>query len=162
MAGMTDFLENKLVDWFFRAQAIGITGATAAAGTGPATLYVGLFTAAPSDTGGGTEVSGNAYARVAITSSMTASGWAGTQGAGTTVASSGTGATTSNNGASNFPTPTPSGWGGGSPVTHFGIFDASSGGNLLWWGALGASKVINVGDTVSIAAGQLQITVDNN
>ena len=47
MAAMSDFMENKLIDWLFRAQAIGITGASAAAGTGPSTLYVGLFTANP-------------------------------------------------------------------------------------------------------------------
>ena len=41
MGSKSDFLENKLIDWFFRAQAIGITGASAAAGTGPATLYDG-------------------------------------------------------------------------------------------------------------------------
>ena len=46
MAGLTNFLENALIDWFFRAQAIGITGASAGAGSGPATLYYALFTAA--------------------------------------------------------------------------------------------------------------------
>ena len=53
MAAMSDVLENKLIDWFFRGQAIGITGASAASGTGPTSLYVALLTAAPSDTGGG-------------------------------------------------------------------------------------------------------------
>ena len=86
MAAFTDFAENKIIDWFFRAQALGITGASAGAGSGPTTLYIGLLTATPTDSTGGTEVSGNAYARVGVTSSMTASGWAGTQGAGTTVA----------------------------------------------------------------------------
>jgi hypothetical protein len=154
MASMSDTLENKLIDWFFRGQAIGLNGASAAAATGPTSLYVGLFTAAPSDTGGGTEVSGNAYARVTVASSL--ANWAGTQSAGSTSASSGTGGVTSNNGAVTFPTPTPSGWG---IVTHFGIFDASSSGNLLFHAALGTSKTINAGDAVSFAAAALTVTV---
>lgn len=156
MTAMSDTLENKLIDWLLRAQAIGITGATAAAGTGPATVYVGLFTATPSDTGGGTEVSGNAYARVAVTSSL--ANWAGTQAAASTTASTGTSGTTSNNNTISFPTPTPSGWG---TVTSVGLFDASSGGNLLLWGALTTSKTINPGDTVTFPAGTLQFQIDN-
>ena len=156
MAAFSDFAENKLIDWLFRAQAIGITGATAAAGTGPATLYVALLTAAPSDTGGGTEVSGNAYARVAVTSSL--ANWAGTQAAASTTASTGTSGTTSNNAAVTFPTPTPAGWG---TVTHAAIYDASTAGNLIAWGALAASKVINADDAVSFPAGSLQFQIDN-
>lgn len=153
MSAMSDFLENKIVDFLFRGQALGITGASAAAGTGPTNLYVGLLTAAPSDAGGGTEVSGNGYARVTVGSSM--ANWAGTQSAGSTIASSGTGGVTSNNGAISFPTPTGAGWG---TVTHFGIYDATTAGNLLLWGALTTSKTINAGDTVSFAAGQLTVT----
>lgn len=158
MSAMSDTLENKLIDWFFRAQAIGITGASAAAGTGPTALYIGLFTANPTDTGGGTEVTGNAYARVTVTSGMGATGWAGTQSAGSTTASSGTSGTTSNNGVITFPTPTPSGWG---TVTGVGIFDASSGGNLLIWAALTTSKTINSGDSVTFPAGSLTFQIDN-
>lgn len=156
MAMLSDFMENKLIDWLFRAQAIGITGATAAAGTGPATLYVGLYTANPTDAAGGTEVTGGAYARVAVTSALTA--WAGTQSAGSTVASSGTGGTTSNNAAITFPTPTAN-WG---TVTGFGIFDASTAGNLLIWGALTTNKTINNGDPApSFAAAALSLQLDN-
>lgn len=156
MAAMNDFLENKLVDWFFRAQAIGITGATAAAGTGPATLYIGLFTANETDPGGGTEVTGGSYARVAVTSSL--ANWAGTQGAGTTVASSGTSGTTSNNNSITFPSPTAN-WG---VVTGFGIFDAASGGNPLFYGVLGVSKTINNGDPAPYyPAGSLTVQIDN-
>ena len=158
MAAFTDFAENKIIDWFFRAQALGITGASAGAGSGPTTLYIGLLTATPTDSTGGTEVSGNAYARVGVTSSMTASGWAGTQGAGTTVASSGTSGTTSNNGIITFPTPTPSGWG---TVTGVGIYDAASAGNLLIYSALTVSKTINVGDSVTFPAGSLTFQLDN-
>lgn len=156
MAALSDFLENKIIDWLLRAQAIGITGATAAAGTGPTTVYVGLLTAAPSDSGGGTEVSGGSYARVSVTSGLTA--WAGTQAAASTTASSGTGGTTSNNAAITFPAPTAN-WG---VCSHFGCYDASSGGNLLFWGALTTSKTVNSGDAApSFAAAALSLQLDN-
>jgi len=142
MSAMSDYLENKLIDQLFRGQtAPTISG-----------LHVGLLTAAPSDSGGGTEVSGNAYARVNL--APTLANWAGTQAAGSTTASSGTGGQTSNNSTITFPTPTGT-WG---TVTHFAIYDASTGGNLLFWGALTIAKTINQSDTVSFAAGQLAIT----
>lgn len=142
MSAMSDFLENKLIDQLFRGQTAPTT----------TTLYVGLLTAAPSDSGGGTEVSGGSYARVAVTSSL--ANWAGTQSAGSTTASSGTGGQTSNNAAITFPTPS-AGWGS---VTHFGIYDAASGGNLLFWGALTIAKTINQADTVTFPAASLSIT----
>ena len=76
---LLDYAENKVVDSLLRAQAIGT----------PATWYIGLTTDACTDTGNGTEPAGNAYARVAVTASL--ANWAGTQSAGSTVASSGTG-----------------------------------------------------------------------
>lgn len=142
MASMTDYLENKLADHLFRTTTY----------SQPSTLYIGLYTAAPSDTGGGTEVSGNAYARVACNPSN--SNWTGTHG-NTTGASSGTGGQVTNAADVTFPTPTPSGWG---TVTHFGIFDASTSGNLLFHAALTSSKTINAGDTVKFSAGQLTVT----
>jgi hypothetical protein len=142
---MSDYLENKIIDQVFRGQAY----------TFPTTLYVGLYTAAPSDTGGGTEVTGNAYARASVAASL--ANFAGTQGAGTTVASSGTTGTTSNNGSITFPTPTAS-WGA---VTSFGIFDAASAGNLLFYGTLTITKTINQGDTVTFPAASLSIQIDN-
>lgn len=146
MAGMSDYLENKLIDWLLRGQTF----------TPPATVYVALFTAAPSDAGGGTEVSGGSYARVAVASSL--ANWAGTQAAASTVASSGTSGGTSNNGAVTFPAPTAN-WG---VVTHFAIYDASTAGNLLFYGALSTSKTINNGDSApSFAAAQLTIQIDN-
>ena len=156
MAAWSDFAENKLIDFFFRAQALGVTGGSAAAGTGPATLHVALLTAAPSDTGGGTEVSGGGYARVAVTSSL--ANWAGTQGAGTTTASSGTSGTTSDNNAITFPAPTAN-WG---TITHYAVYDASAAGNLLFYGALTASKTVNNGDAApAFAAGALTFQIDN-
>lgn len=145
-ASMSNYLENKIVDAFLRAQAY----------TMPATVYVALATSASSDTACGTEVSGGSYARVAVTSSL--ANWAGTQSAGSTAASSGTGGTTSNNAAVTFPAPTAN-WG---TVTGFCVFDASTSGNLLFYAALTASKTVNNGDAApSFAIGALTFQVDN-
>lgn len=144
MAAASDYLENKLIDLVLRGQAF----------TAPANTYVALFTAAPSDSGGGTEVSGGSYARVTVSGALAS--WAGTQSAGSTTASSGTGGVTSNNAAITFPAPTAN-WG---TITHFGIFDASSGGNLLLHGALTASKTVNNGDAApNFAIAALSFTV---
>jgi len=145
MSAMSDYLENKLVDHIFRGQSFT-----------PPVLYVGLLTAAPSDAGGGTEVSGNNYARVkaAAGASQALADWAGTQSTGSTAASSGTGGATSNNAAVNFPTPSGN-WG---TVTHFGLYDAATAGNLLFHGALTIAKTINQADTVTFPAASLVIT----
>jgi len=146
MSAMSDYLENKLIDQLFRGQAFAF----------PGTLYFGLLTAAPSDTGGGTEVAGGSYARVSKVASL--ANFAGTQGAGTTTASTGTGGTTSNNGAITFPAPTAN-WG---TVGYVGIYDASTAGNLLWWGALTTPKTINNGDAApSYAAAAFTLQLDN-
>jgi hypothetical protein len=142
-AQAADYLENILVDHIFRTRTY----------TKPTALWVALFTAAPSDSGGGTEVVGGSYVRVNLPPSDT--NWAATQG-GTSGNSSGSGGQTSNAVAITYPAPTAN-WG---TVTHFGIFDASSGGNLIVWDALTASKTINSGDAApSFAAGALQIQV---
>jgi hypothetical protein len=146
MAAMTDYLENKIIDWLLRGQSF----------TPPSTVYVGLFTAAPTDAGGGTEVSGGSYARVGV--ACTLANWAGTQGAGSTTASTGSSGTTSNNVAITFPAPTAN-WG---TVTAFGLFDAPTGGNLLIYGNLTTPKTINNGDGApSFAAGALTFQDDN-
>jgi hypothetical protein len=146
MGMFTNFFENKLIDQMFRAQAY----------TFPATLYVGLLTAAPSDSAAGTEVSGGAYARVAVPCSL--ANWAGTQAAGSTAASSGDTGTTSNNNVITFPAPTAN-WG---VVTHWGVYDTASAGNLLMYGTLAQSKTINNGDAApAFAAAQLSLQIDN-
>lgn len=141
---LTDYLENKLIDHLFRATSY----------TAPANWYVALFTSSCSDSAAGTEVSGGSYARVAVASGTTT--WANTQASGTG-ASTGTSGTTSNSSAINFATPS-AGWG---TVTYWGLYDASSAGNLLVCAALTASKTINSGDTVSFAAGALTVQIDN-
>jgi len=154
---MTNWLENKLVDWFFRGQALGVTGASAGAGSGPTNLYFALFTAAPSDTGGGTEVSGGAYQRVNVAASTT--NFDNTQQANTTAVSSGTTGTTRNNIGITFPAPSGANWG---TITHFAIFDASTTGNMLFWGALTASKVVNDGDAApTFALNAFSLQLDN-
>ena len=123
----SDYLETKVLDHVFAGTAY----------TAPTTLYVALFTAAPSDSGGGTEVSGGAYARQ-------------------TIAFTTSGDTTSNNAAMEFPTATAN----YGTVTHVGIYDASSAGNLMAWAALTSSKTIETGDVFRIPSGDLDITLN--
>jgi len=143
VAQASDFLENMIIDWLFRTR----TPAK------PTALYVALFTAAPSDAGGGTEVTGGSYARVNLAPLDT--NWNATQG-GTTGNSSGTGGATANAVAITYPAPTAN-WG---TITHYGIFDALTGGNLLVWDALTAARAVLSGDPApAFAIGQLQIAV---
>ena len=130
MAGFSDYLEDKVLDHVFGGTAY----------TAPGTLYVGLYTAAPTDAGGGTEVSGGSYARKSMPA-MTVSGTSPTEA--------------TNGAAVEFITATDS-WG---TVTHVGVFDASSSGNLLAWAALTASKTVSSGDVFRFDAGDLDITL---
>jgi hypothetical protein len=133
MASMSDYLEVEVRKHIFRTGSF----------TKPTVLAVALFTAAPSDSGGGTEVSGGSYARVDVP--PLDANWSG---------ASSTSGLTDNVSAITFPTATAD-WG---TITHVGIFDATSGGNLLFHGALTASKTVTNGDTFSFAAGALDIT----
>lgn len=143
---LTDYAENKIQDYLFRAQASGI----------PASWYVGLDTVACGETGSGTEVTGGSYARVAVTSSL--ANWAGTQSAGSTTASSGTGGTISNNNAITFPAPTAN-WGS---VTSVRVWDATTSGNAWLCFNLTTAKTVNNGDAApSFAAGSLTFQIDN-
>jgi hypothetical protein len=129
MAGsFSDYLENALLD-----HVLGTTSYS------QPTIYVALYTTAPTDAGGGTEVSGGSYARVA------ASAW--------DAASSGASENTND---VTFTTATAD-WG---TVVAFGLFDAATGGNLLLWGDLTTSKAISSGDTAKFNAGDIDITLD--
>lgn len=142
MAAMSDYLENKLLDHVFRGQSF----------TAPTTLYVGLFTTATDDTGGGTEVTGGSYARVSVTCNLT--NWNATQG-GTGSSNSGTGGLIDNAVEFTFPAPTGD-WGS---ITHFALFDAASGGNMIIHDSLTTSKTVNNGDPApKFTAGALDIT----
>ena len=143
MSAMSDYLENKLIDHILRNTSFSL----------PSTIYVALYTAAPSDAGGGTEVSGGSYARVQVGPGTT--DWRNTQNSGSG-ASSGTGGQTANVADITFPSPTGN-WGS---VTHFGIHDHVSAGNLLFHGALTVPKTVNNGDPApKFLAGSLVVTL---
>ncbi|MDQ3540487.1 MAG: hypothetical protein M3440_07345 [Chloroflexota bacterium] len=124
MSGMTNYLEDAVLNHILRGVAFP---------TLPASLHFGLLTAAPTDAGGGTEVTGGAYARVAITRA-TASFAVPADNAGVQQ--------TSNSVVVTFATPTAN-WG---TVTHLGVYDAPTAGNLLYWNILGTSRNILSGD----------------
>jgi hypothetical protein len=129
MAALSDYAEKLLLDWAM----------TTGSATRPTAWYVALYTAAPSDSGGGTEVSTGGYSRQAVTFDAATS----------------PGGTTSNTGTVSF---TASGANFGT-ITHIGIFDNSSGGNLLWHGAMTASKTVNDGDTLEFSIGNFDLTL---
>ncbi len=138
-----DYGENQVIDTIFRGQATTLG----------ANVFVGLSTAACSDSSVGTEVAGGSYARVSVARSL--ANWAGTQSAGSSTASTGTGGQTSNNITISFPTPA-AGW--GTVVAVF-ISDASTGANIVVCTNLTVNKTVNIGDTVSFAPGQLTFTL---
>lgn len=126
MTAISNYLETQILTW----------ACTASAATRPTAWYVALFTAAPSDTGGGTEISTGGYARQAVTFSVT-------------------GDTASNTGVLDFVSSAD--W---ANITHVGIFDASTAGNLLFWGALTTPRDPASGDTIRFAASALTITLN--
>ena len=129
MAGsFSDYLEDKLLKHAF----------TNTTYTPAATMYVGLYTAAPTDSGGGTEVSGGSYARVSVAFTV-----------------SGTGTLCTNSAAVEFTAATAS-WG---TIVAVGVFDASTAGNLLAWADLTVNKTIDTGDIFRIPTGDLDITL---
>lgn len=144
MGALSNYLENKLIDHLLRGQSFPVVS----------TVYVALFTAAPSDAGGGTELSGDNYARVPVACGLTA--FTGTHGT-TSGVSSGTSGTAANAAVIQFNAPSAN-WG---TVTHFALFDAASGGNQLVQGALAAPKVINSADDVKFITGALTIQIDD-
>ena len=105
--------------------------------TAPAAVYVSLHTADPTDAGSGTEVSGGSYVRQAATFG------APSNGASTTTADI------------TYPQATAS----YGTVTHIGIFDASTSGNLLYHSPLNTSKTIDTGDIFKITSGSLTVTL---
>jgi len=129
MSALSDHAENLILNFL-------MTSGTA---TRPTAWYVALYTVAPSDSGGGTEVSGNGYSRQTVA-------WD---------TATGTGGTTDNTGVVSF-TATGGNFG---EIVAIGIHDASSGGNLLWHGALSANKTVNDGDTLEFAAGAIDLTI---
>jgi len=129
MAEMSNYLENAMLNATLNNTAF----------TTVATPYISLHTADPTDDGSGAEVSGGSYARTSA-SFATASG---------------TGGSIATDADVTFPTATAS-WG---TVTHIGIWDASSSGNLLYHTALDSSKTIDSGDIFKITSGNLTVTL---
>lgn len=130
MSSFTDYTENLVLNYLLTSNSV----------TRPTAWYVGLFTAAPSDTGGGTEVSGNGYARKA-TGTMTITG---------------TATTATNAAAIEFDPASGGNWG---TLTHAAIFDALTTGNMLAWAPLTTSRTINDGDVFRVPASSLTVTL---
>lgn len=130
MSAMSDYLENELLDHILRNAAFA----------SPTSVYISAHTTSPLDDGSGAEISGDGYARVTVTAGFSAA----------------SGGTTDNDAAITWPAASGGNWG---TITHIGVWDAASNGNLLFHGALGASVVINDGDTLEIAAGDLDVTL---
>jgi len=135
MAGsMGDYLE----------QAVLLHVTKGAAMTQPTNLYLALFTAAPTDAGGGTEVPNtNAYVRQ-IVNAWTVSGTSPTQAVNTNLVT--------------FPAATPAGWG---LIVAWALFDslASGSGNLFWWGD-GLNQTIGINGVAEFLAGAIVLTLD--
>ena len=123
----TNDLETRVLQWAL----------TNGSPTRPTAWYIGLFTAAPGEAGGGTEVSGGSYVRVAVT--FTVSGNLAT-----------------NSAAVEWPTATGT-WG---TITDVAVFDALTSGNMLVYASLTSSKTIASGDVLRIPAGDLDVTLD--
>jgi hypothetical protein len=105
--------------------------------TSPTTVYVSLYTSDPTDADSGTEVSGGSYARTSVTFDAPSNG------------------VTQNSADVTFPTATAS-WG---TVSHIGVHDASTSGNLLFHTPLDTAKTIDSGDIFKIETGNLTVTL---
>jgi hypothetical protein len=105
--------------------------------TSPSVVYIALYTSDPTDANTGTQVSGGSYARQAVTFGAPSNG------------------VTTNSAAIEFPQATAS-WG---TVTHIGILDALTSGNLLYHTPLDTAKTIDSGDIFKISSGNLSVTL---
>jgi len=105
--------------------------------TAPTTVYVALYTTDPTDADTGTEVTGGSYARQSVTFASPSNG------------------VTTNSADITFPTATAA----QGTVTHIGIRDALTSGNLLYHTPLDASKTIDLGDIFKITTGNLSVTL---
>ena len=140
MSSFSDYLETGVIQHVLRGVAL----------SQPATIYVALFTADPTDA----NVTANevqaaawpAYARQdAAAGAAIATGWAAPSGGVTSNAKALT--YPANNGA------------GSVTVTHVGLYDAITGGNLLFSAALPSSKTLSPGDVLAFAIGAITVTL---
>ncbi len=139
MSEFSNYLEEKIIETTLRGAAFPV----------PSGVYVALFKTDPTDAGSGTEVNTTewpAYARKdAAAGGAISSGW--TANADGQSSNAKEVAFAANDGA------------GAVTVTHLALFDAASGGNLLYHTALDASKTLQVGDVLSFAIGAITVTV---
>jgi hypothetical protein len=142
-SGVSDYLSNKLIDEWFRGQAW----------SWPASIYGALYTLAPADSGGGTEVGAGDYSRAQLESTFDSI--SGTHGPGTTDASSGTSGRISNNVDITYPAPA-SDWG---DIVAEGWKDAALSGNLLLWGDLPAQSILTGSPAPTHAPDSFAITL---
>jgi len=124
----TNYLETQLLNHVLRAVPYSV----------PSSVYVALFTAAPDDTGGGTEVTGGSYARQTVTFTAPAPD------------------SVTNTADVNFPIATAD-WG---TIVAFAIMDAASSGNMLYYANLSASRTVLTNDQFRFPAGQLSVSED--
>lgn len=131
-SGKSNYLAQKILDAEFGLASY----------TFPATVYLALFTAAPTAAGGGTEVSGSNYSRVSV--AMNGTNW------------SRTAQTVTNLTQLLFPIFS----GSVSTVVAVGIFDASTSGNLLWFSDLAGAyqKSFSANDQAVYPAGSITVT----
>lgn len=138
MAGFTDYTETQILNHIF----------TDPAWTPPSTLYLGLLSGTiSSDAGGGlTEVStsGTAYARVALTAADFA-------------AATGTAPVSKSSSAGKSFAEATADYASGADITYWGIYDASTAGNLLMVGQLTVAKPVLSGDTATVASGAIVV-----
>lgn len=147
MANMSDYLENKLIDHIFRTTSF----------TAPTGIWVALGTAG-SDSAFTEIASTGGYARASIGIGDTV--WKSTQGTSTAATpSTGTTGATENVSTISFATPSAT-WNSGADITHFALYDAVSGGNMLFWGTLSVAKRVYSGDAApTFPANALDVTL---
>lgn len=104
--------------------------------TSPTTVYAALYTDDPTEADSGTEVTGGSYARQAVAFAAASGG---------TIANSGTIT------FANLPSAT---------ITHIGIRDASTAGNLLYSVSLSSSVVSVSGTDIIFSAGDITVSED--
>lgn len=141
MSNLTNWAENKMVDLYLRNQSWLL----------PASWYLGLASAA--DDASITEIAGSGYARQPVNRSLFA--WAGTQGSGSTTASSGASHRTSNNASVSWGTAGDA-WG---DIYYVVLYDALSGGNAFAFAEIDPVLSVEASDPVSFGAGSIIFTL---
>ena len=143
MSALSDYLEAALLDHVFRNTSY----------TRPTAIYVGLHTDAPGEDTQANECDFAGYARQDAADGGTIdTGWTAVADAAT-----GTGKQTTNAQVLTFP---PNGDGADVTVTHVALYDGPTGGNMLFWAALDAPKLLETGDVLTFLAEDLVVSLD--